>query len=72
MRFYVYRHGSNAANQHLCQVMCVAEVEAPTATEAEELAEKRVKVYNNQYLEARDADKEDAEEEEVDSRVTVL
>ena len=72
MRFYVYRHGSNAANQSMTQTMLVAEVEAADAEEAKQLAAKRVTVYNNQHLSAEDADAEDAREAAIDAAVKIV
>ncbi len=72
MRFYIYRHGSNACNQPMTQTMQVAVVEASDEAEACELAERRVTVYNNQYLTAQLAEEIDAEEAGIDERVQVI
>ena len=48
--YLVTRHGSNAANQHLCQSMDVATVEARTPRQALERARDLVDCYNNQHL----------------------
>lgn len=72
MRFYVSRHGSNAVNQSMTPVLCIAEVEASSAEEACRLAEQRVTVYNNQHLSAQPAEEIDAQQAEIDRRVTVL
>jgi hypothetical protein len=70
MRFYVYRYGSNAANQPMEPgPVKVATVEADTADEACRLAARRVTCYANQQLAARPADEVDADEAEVDRRV---
>lgn len=56
-RFYlVIRHGSNAANQSMCQRAVLGIVEADNKTEARELAESKWTVYNNQHLEILTAD----------------
>lgn len=67
--YIVYRHGSNAANQSMTQVMAVGIWEAASRAEATQRAavDPAVVVYANQYLEARPysrsshADQEDAE-----------
>lgn len=70
MRYYVYRTGSNAANQPMtCTPVHVATVEAATADEACELAAKRVTVYANQFLSAEIAEEVEAREAEIDERV---
>ena len=72
-RFYVYRTGSNAANQPMTVVpVHVATVEAETEEEACDLAANRVTVYNNQHLHAEDADEVDAGDAEIDERVQVV
>lgn len=52
--YIVYRHGSNAANQHMTLKMVVGSVEAATGTEACYLMmdSGKVLVFNNQYLSA--------------------
>lgn len=72
MRYYILRHGSNAANQSMTQTMRVAEVKADSEDEALSLAHRRVTCYNNQQLEAIDADMVDAEEAGIDERVTLI
>lgn len=73
MRFYVYRKGSNAANQPMEPgPVHVATVQAETFEAAVQLASKRVTVYNGQHLFARDADFEDAEDAEIDSKVKLV
>ena len=72
MRYYVYRYGSNAANQSMCNCARVAEVEAPDEDRACSLAAKRVTVYNNQFLSAELANEVDTRESEVDRLVAVL
>jgi hypothetical protein len=73
MRFYVYRTGSNAANQPMTfEPVKVAEVEAKDAAEACQLASQRVTVYNNQYLDAEVADEVDRREAEVDDKVRLI
>ncbi len=71
--YYVYRTGSNAANQPMtCEPVLVAEVSADTEDEACTLAAERVTVYNNQYLSAELAEEVDAREAEIDERVTLV
>ena len=50
--YVVYRHGSNAANQHMCNKMIVGTIEAANRKEACKLMHDRVTVYNNQWLSA--------------------
>jgi hypothetical protein len=72
-RYYVYRYGSNAANQSMNNgPVHVATVTADDEQHACEWAARRVTVYNNQHLEARLADEVDAEEAAVDEAVEVL
>jgi hypothetical protein len=71
--YYVYRYGSNAANQPMEPgPVHVATVEANDEDGACRLAGKRVKTYNNQHLHARLASEVDAEEAEIDSRVELI
>lgn len=73
MKYYVYRYGSNAANQSMeSGPVHVATVEADSAGHAIDLAHKRVTCYNNQYLDARKAAEVDAEEAEIDDRVELI
>jgi hypothetical protein len=73
MRYYVYRYGSNGANQPMDPgPVHVATVEADDADEATTLALRRVTCYANQTLEARPADQVDALEAEIDARVEVI
>jgi hypothetical protein len=73
MRFFVYRTGSNAANQPMTfEPVHVATVEASSEDEAVKLARKRGTCYHNQYLHAENADEIDAREAAIDSRVTVI
>lgn len=73
MRYYVYRHGSNAANQSMDPgPRLVAEVEAESEEKACDLASQRVTVYNNQCLSARLADEVDGEEKTIDELVKVF
>lgn len=51
--FVIFRHGSNAANQSMTQTMPVAIIEANNRDEAKQIALDTVKLYANQYLEAR-------------------
>lgn len=51
-RFLIYRHGSNAANQHLCNKMAVAIVRAESVEDARRVAEENVVFYANQTSEA--------------------
>lgn len=51
--YLIYRHGSNAANQSMCNKAPVAIVnEAETSDEAERIAAKHLTVYANQFLSA--------------------
>lgn len=49
--FLIVRHGSNAANQGMCDRLPVAIVSAPTGKEACEKAAERINCYANQHLE---------------------
>jgi hypothetical protein len=72
MRYYVYRTGSNAANQPMnFEPVLVATVEAESGDEAKLAAAERVTVYNNQFLSAEEADVVDARETEIDGKVEV-
>jgi hypothetical protein len=51
--FVIFRHGLNAANQSMTHAMAVAIVEAKDKHEAIQVALDTVKLYANQYLEAR-------------------
>lgn len=53
-QYAIYRYGSNAANQHLCEKMIVAVVEAKNREAAVEKAKREtaITVYNNQQLSA--------------------
>ena len=71
-RYYVYRYGSNAANQSMDNgPRHVATVTAGDEDCACALAARRVTVYNNQHLSARLADEVDSEEAEIDEVVHV-
>ena len=63
-KFLVYRHGSNLANQHMCNKMPVAIVEAGDHGEACEkaLEEENVSCYANQYLTAVPENKADPDD----------
>lgn len=50
--YVVYRHGSNAANQSLCNKRIVGTVTAGNRGEACRLMARKVTVYRNQHLEA--------------------
>ncbi len=55
MAYYaIYRYGSNSANQHLCEKMIVAVVEAKNREAAIKKAKMKtaITVYANQYLSA--------------------
>jgi len=55
MAYYaIYRYGSNGANQHLCEKMIVAVVEAKNREAAIKKAKMKtaITVYANQYLSA--------------------
>ena len=72
--YHVYRIGSNAANQAMCQKNCIAILKAHNEEEAVELALQEEKdgkftLYNNQHLEAvalRDIPKAEKEAEAED------
>lgn len=65
----IYRHGSNAANQHMTQVMPVCIVDgAETAEQAKDRAAESITVYCNQHLSA--VSEEDCESEDWNSVVT--
>lgn len=55
--YVIFRHGSNAANQHMSEVEPVAVVDAPNLDAAIEAASEMpwtvAGCYNNQWLEAR-------------------
>jgi len=51
-KYAIYRHGSNAANQSLCNKMIVGTIQAGSREEACELMRDKVTVYNNQWLSA--------------------
>ena len=55
--YAVYRHGSNAANQSLCNKMLVGTIKAGSRKEACERMAAKVTVYNNQWLSAVPASK---------------
>jgi len=52
MLYIVYRHGSNAANQSMCQTKPLCLVEAQTPQEARTIAEEYHLFYPNQYSQA--------------------
>ena len=72
--YHVYRIGSNAANQAMCQKNCITILKAHNEGEAVELAlqeekEGKFTLYNNQHLEAialRDIPKSEKEAEQED------
>ena len=73
MKWYVYRTGSNSANQPMTfEPVLVATVEAEDADQATALAAERVTVYNNQYLSAEPKDEVDAQEQAIDDVVEVF
>jgi len=49
-KYVIYRHGSNAANQHMCNKMIVGTIEAHNREEACRLMSDKVTVYRNQWL----------------------
>ena len=49
--FLIKRHGSNSANQPVCQVAVLGIVEAESFAEARQLATQQFGCYNNQHLE---------------------
>lgn len=51
-KYAIYRHGSNAANQHMRNKMLVGTIEAPNRKEACRLMSDKVPVYRNQWLSA--------------------
>jgi len=52
MLYLVYRHGSNAANQSMCNIKALCLVEAESPQEARWVAEEYHTFYANQYSEA--------------------
>lgn len=50
--YVVYRHGSNAANQSMCNRTIVGTIKAGSRAEACRLMSDEVTVYNNQWLSA--------------------
>lgn len=74
MQFIVYRTGYNKANNPISEcgpeTAPLARVEAASAEEAVALALKRFSCYANQSLHARPAEEADAEEAEIDRRVS--
>jgi len=61
-KWLIYRHGSNAANQGMCDKMAVDIVDAATAEQAVETSD--VKCYANQHLTA--VSEEDLTDEQID------
>lgn len=51
-KYLVYRHGSNRANQELCDKMAVAIVAATSRQEACRIAQENLTFYANQTAEA--------------------
>jgi hypothetical protein len=60
--FLVYRNGSNAANQSMCNRMAVAIVTASDVDEARRIAEENVTFYVNQTSEAVPEEEADADD----------
>ncbi len=60
--FLVYRNGSNAANQSMCNRMAVAIVTAEDASNARSIAEENVTFYANQSSEAVEESEADADD----------
>lgn len=72
-RYYVFRLGSNAANQPMTPgPVRVAEVLASSPEEACRDALQRITVYNGQHMYAESADEVDALEDGLDSRVKII
>lgn len=77
MRYYVYRRGWNTANNPSRyggpETVMVAEVEADTEEQARQLAlDAGVTCYNNQGLFAKEADKVDAKQADLNKRVKLV
>jgi len=51
-KYLIYRHGSNAANQRMCQTMPLAIIEAENKLKARVIAEDYHTFYSNQSSEA--------------------
>lgn len=51
-KYVIYRHGSNAANQSLCNKAIVGTITAANREEACKLMRNKVTVYHNQWLSA--------------------
>jgi hypothetical protein len=64
VQYLIYRHGSNSANQSMCQTAILGTVEAMNTAEAKTLAADRWSCYNNQCFEARHWRKCSAEDRE--------
>lgn len=60
--FLIYRRGSNAANQSMCNRMAVAIVTAADGNEARRIAEENVTFYANQTSEAVAEEEADADD----------
>lgn len=61
-KFIAIRHGSNGANQSMCERMVLATIISEDEEQAEEAARDHFTFYNNQQLEiiaARDASRSD-------------
>jgi hypothetical protein len=71
-RFLIYRNGSNAANQSMCDRMAVAIVTANDAQEARAIAEENVLFYANQTSEAVTEEEADADDWNEVSQLAVV
>jgi hypothetical protein len=71
-RFLIYRNGSNAANQSMCDRMAVAIVAANDAQEARAIAEENVLFYANQTSEAVTEEEADADDWNEVSQLAVV
>jgi hypothetical protein len=71
-RFLIYRNGSNAANQSMCDRIAVAIVTANDAQEARSIAEENVLFYANQTSEAVTEEEADADDWNEVSQLAVV
>ena len=71
-RFLIYRNGSNATNQSMCDRMGVAIVTAADEDEARRIAEENVLFYANQTSEAVTEEEADADDWNEVSQLAVV
>lgn len=76
MKWTIWRHGYNAANNSVMsggpEEVVVAVVEADTEEDALRFARKRVSYYNNQYLWAEEQSVTAEREAEIEARVQLV